>query len=99
MPATQWLHHEVATDQTCHLSHANDVMSREATMMQGTLPAAIIHSSGIPETEEADRHKDSRDMVAGCAISPYPSEAMSIIWVGKEKPPASHDGGGNVKLT
>lgn len=31
VPSTQWLHHEVATGQTYHLSLASDVMSREAT--------------------------------------------------------------------
>lgn len=38
VPATQWLHQEVATARTYHLSHASDVMSREATLMYRHTP-------------------------------------------------------------
>ena len=79
VPATQWLHHEVATDQTCHLSHASDVMSREATMMQRHTPGGnhtLLWLSGNGGSGQAQLRTD---MVAGWGIAAYASGAMSSM--------------------
>ena len=65
VPATQWLHHEVATDQTFHLSHASDVMSREATMMQRHTPGGNHTHHWLSGDGGSGQAQRQWDMVAG----------------------------------